>query len=86
MDLSLSRQSVVLLVACDISMRSDAARLLIFGGANRSIVVVPRGAKREAGRPSVKYRSSLGEFVDTTLDRVAVDEVARSAGPRVPFL
>jgi len=54
-----------------------AAWLGICEPGGRTILVVPLGVEPEAGSVTVKYRSAGGEFVDTTLDRVTVDDVAR---------
>lgn len=62
---------------CDISVRIRAAWLLAFGLNRRTIRVVPSAFAPGAGSVSVKYRSAAGEYVDSTLDRVSIEEVAR---------
>lgn len=57
-------------------MRIRAAWLLALGLDRRTILVVPLGAASQIGQVSVRYRSAGGEFIDTTMDRVSVEEVA----------
>jgi hypothetical protein len=59
-------------------MRTSAARRRVFQFDAISIVYVPAGVGPRAGRVSVRYRDVTGEFVDTTLDRVSVNDVAAS--------
>lgn len=36
---------------------------------------MPLGCERQAGRVCVRYLSADGQFADTTLDRLAIDDI-----------
>jgi hypothetical protein len=74
--MSSSHHSVGVLVVYDNPMRKHAARHPIFRFDGSSIIFVPAGGRPRAGRVSVRYRDATGEFVDTTLDRLSVADVA----------
>jgi hypothetical protein len=57
------------------SMRKSSARCPVFRFEGSSIVCVPAGGRPRAGRVLVRYRTAAGEFVDTSLDRLDVDDV-----------